>query len=228
MKNFLKKQRNAVAIVLYMALIAGVVYFIIMPLLSRINKVQDKIQEEKINQELKDQRINDLPKMQSQYENLQSNKSTLNILFEEKNAVELIEKLEKLSQETGNNIKISAKEKINPQKELPKSNEKKKAEEMTLADGLPSSDYLQMDLELYGEYNAAINFISKLENFEYYCDIIGIKMIQESESGNNKYANKDSFGVVNASPENEIQNLPEATNTKKIITNLEVVFYTKK
>lgn len=230
MKKFFQKQRELLAIVIYICFVVAIAYFIIMPLLSRINGVVDQIQEEKINQEIKKQSLTDLPKMQEQYENLQNNEKMVDVLFDRNNAVELIEKLEKLAQDSGNSIAISVQEK-EPTQEAPSKTKKKtnaaeKSAPDSIIDKLPSSEYMQMKLELKGEYNTAVDFIRKLENFEYYCDIIGIKM-QQSEKDNNRTANTGSFGAINANPIDNPENLSEKVISNNILTTIDVVFYTK-
>lgn len=230
MKNFFQKQRELLAVIIYIGFILAVVYFIIIPLLSRINGVQDQIQEEKINQEIKEQSLTDLPKMQEQYENLQNNEKMVDVLFDRNRAVELIEKMEKLAQESGNEITISVQEK-EPVKDVPskakkKTNDTEEKEPASIMENLPSSEYMQMKLELKGEFNTAVNFIHKLENFEYYCDIVGIKM-QQAEKSDKKIFNNESFGSINKSPAENPVDLLENIHPNNILTTIDVVFYTK-
>ena len=231
MKKFFQKQRELLAVIIYIGFVVAIIYFIVMPLLSRINGVSDQIQEEKINQEIKKQSLSDLPKMQEQYENLQNNEKMVDVLFDRNRAVELIEKMEKLAQESGNEITISVQEKElvqdAPSKTKKKTNAGEETSPVSIVEKLPSPEYMQMKLELKGEYNTAVNFIRKLENFEYYCDIIGIKM-QEIEKGNNRNSNTGSFGSINVSPVDNPENLSENVISNNIITTIDVVFYTKK
>ncbi|HPN54653.1 MAG TPA: hypothetical protein PLB52_01845 [Candidatus Moranbacteria bacterium] len=230
MKKIFQKQRELLAVIIYVGFILAIIYFIIMPLLSRINSVQDQIQEEKINQEIKEQSLADLPKMQEQYENLQNNEKMIDVLFDKNNAVELIEKLEKLAQDSGNVITISVQEK-EPAKDVSskarkKTNDTEEKKPVSIVENLPSSEYMQIKLELKGGFDTAVNFIHKLENFEYYCDIIGIKM-QQAEKGDKKISNTESFGSININSVENPEGLLENISSNNVVTTIDVVFYTK-
>ena len=230
MKKIFQKQRELLAVIIYVGFILAIIYFIIMPLLSRINSVQDQIQEEKINQEIKEQSLADLPKMQEQYENLQNNEKMIDVLFDKNNAVELIEKLEKLAQDSGNVITISVQEK-EPAKDVSskarkKTNDTEEKKPVSIVENLPSSEYMQIKLELKGGFDTAVNFIHKLENFEYYCDIIGIKM-QQAEKGDKKISNTESFGSININSVENPEGLLENISSNNVVTTIDVFFYTK-
>ena len=79
-----------------------------------------------------------------------------------------------------------------------------------------------MKITLAGNFNAIINFIRKLESFEYYGDITGIQIAQ-SESINSQPSKADPFSVENINVEKETENL----NPETLEASLDVVFYTK-
>ena len=228
MKNFLKKQREIVIIFIYVVIVAALIYFVILPFISKIKEVNNRIQEEGVKQDMTKQRLEELPKIRQQYDNLQKNEGLLDVFLNDDEAVVLIEKLEKLAQDSGNKIEISVQD-TQAQKNPAKAKDKQAAEN-TLISMLPSPDYLQMQIVLTGPYNKIINFIGKIESMEYYSDIIGIK-IKQSESDNNS---NDNFGSVNpfkpvlvaVSDEKPVEPIEPAE--KNIEAALNVVFYTKK
>lgn len=229
MKKFFQKQRETMAIFVYFVAIMAVVCFVSMPLLGGINKVRDQIQEEILKQEIIRQQLGELPKIQEQYEMLIKKESVVDVLFDKNNAVTLIEKLEGLAQSGNNKIEISVQDKPKSTQENKSSQSlsKKKDTEKELVEYLPSQDYLQMKITITGSYNSIVDFIKKLESFEYYCDITSIQ-IKQAESDNKQVAD---IGVANPFDSNhamENQEVVENIEDKKITADFDVVFYTKK
>jgi hypothetical protein len=226
MKNFLQKQKETVTVVIYICVIAGLVYFVIRPLLASINSVHDQIQEEGLKQEIVKQRLNDLPKIQDQYDMLQKNEGSIDILLDENNAVVLIERLETLAQDSGDKINITVQNQPE-QKNTQTPAGKKAAVDNSLTNSLPSSDYMQLKITLTGKYNSIVNFIYKLESFEYYCDITAIQ-IQPDKTSNTPIADSgvllNPFNVSGSATAAEKSIKDTAGN---IEASLDVVFYTK-
>jgi len=228
MKNFFQKQREAIVIASFFAIVAILAYFVIFPLLSNINSVEDKIQEEILKQEIVEQQIRDLPKLEEQYSFLLENEKNIDVLLDKNNAVVLIEKLEKLAQESGNKIEISVQEeqaqsaKLQTVQRNSAGLEEKDGKTKTIKDKLPSADYMQIKVVLDGNYNSIVNFIKKLESFEYYSDIVGIQ-IGQNESFDEKAMATDLFSSNDASGDKETEN----TNKEELEASLDIVFYTK-
>ncbi len=63
----------------------------------------------------------------------------------------------------------------------------------TVLGSLPSQEYLQMKIELKGDYNSIIKFIDFLENLEYYCDIVAIQMRNADSSEYNRRSELRTF-----------------------------------
>lgn len=216
MNNFLKKRREILAIFAYVALIAGLFYAVIFPLISKINDVNDRLQEETLKQESARQHLSELPKIQQQYEVIEKNATSLDVLLDKNNAVGLIETLEKLADETGNSITIS----VQDQSPAKSSAKAKNAQENTIVNSLPSQNYLQLKITLNGDFDRMGKFIKALESFEYYCDIIGIQIKDTKEedklSGGDPF---DSKSKQSAAAESKKSGDLEAV--------LDVVFYAK-
>ena len=221
MKKIFQKQREIITIFAYVGVVLVLVYFVILPIISKIEGVNDQIQEESIKQEIVKQQLGELPKIQQQYNNLQENEGLIDVLLNKDKAVVLIESLEKIAQNSGNKIEISL-QNSQLQKNVAVVTTKSNSDD-TLINALPSADYLQMQILLTGNYNKVIDFISRLENMEYYSDITGIEM-KQSEPSNN-------VGIISPF------NLSSTTSSKKISdqytpgdleATLDVVFYTKK
>ncbi|HAS00283.1 MAG: hypothetical protein US57_C0002G0023 [Candidatus Moranbacteria bacterium GW2011_GWC2_37_73] len=224
MKNFLHKQREIIAILAYVAVVVGIIYFAIFPLLGRISNINDEIQQEAMKQESVKLHIEQLPKIQKQYEALQASGDLMDVLLNKDKAVVLIERLEKLADSTGNEITIAVQQDTAPIKKTQTKTATTAAVEDTLVANLPSTDYLEMKISLNGSYNSIIEFIDLLEKFEYYADIIEIKI--NKEEANASTANSATVGMFSRS--SSVASKQSETPLKKgeLAASLGVVFYT--
>lgn len=227
MKDFFQKQREGITIFAYVGVVIGLVYFVILPLLGRVNGVQNQIQEENIKQEIKKQQINELPKMENQYNILSNSEKSIDVLLDKNDAVALIERLEKMADDSGDKISISIQDKIvaTEQKSVSASAKNKATTEDELIKNLPSTDYLQMKIIITGDYNAIVKFVRSLESFEYYCDIVAIQ-INKSDDNSNAANNGTLMNPFNSTNTNK--KVAILSNDNKLEASLDVVFYTKK
>lgn len=221
MKKIFQKQREIIIIFAYIVAVTMLVYFVVLPLLSKIEEANNQIQEESMKQEIIKQQLGELPKIQQQYDALQENEGSVDILLDKDNAVTLIEKLETLADNCGDKIEISV-QNSQLQKNIVVATIKTSTED-TLINALPSTDYLQMQIVLTGNYNEAIDFIRKLESMEYYSDITGIKIKQNEQTIDVGVANPFSSNSTT-----DVQKISDKSNLENIETTLNVVFYTKK
>lgn len=212
MENFIKKQREIIAVVAYIFFIAVLIYGIVLPVYGKIGEMKDRIQEEQIIQESKRKSLSELPVISSQFEKIE-NSTFLNSLLDRENAVGLIESLEKLASESGNEIAITAQEQTNTKNTSAKS---KKAQEKENIISLPNENYLQLKITLQGDFNTIVKFIKKLENFPYYNDIISMQIQKNTE----KRTDKNIFSPT------EGRDTIENTG-KDLEGSFDIVFYTK-
>ncbi len=232
MTKFLKNQRELVVLALFFVVIGGLGYFVIMPLLKSITLVRDGIQEEAIKQDIRRQKLNELPKIREQFAKINNQQNKIDILLSKDQAVVLIERLEKLSQDTGNTIVISINDGL--QQAANPALAKAGSATANLVESLPSNDYLKLTISLTGDYDGLFKFISGLETFEYYGDIIGINISHSTDSGLPSAAGAAPInGVLNPfnaqlTPGASSTNTAAKQNGSKLDTSLEVVFYTKK
>jgi hypothetical protein len=152
---------------------------------------------------------------------IKSDEDKMNVSLNRESAVILIEKLEKVSEETGNEIKIElVEEKVdNKNSGNLKKTDTKEAD--NLISSLPSDNYIKMRIKLSGEYINLLDFIKKLENMEYYSDIIYIKATKEQEKVSNQAPIASPFegeDLINK----EKTSIEEKS---KISSILEAVFY---
>lgn len=222
MNNFLRKQREIVAIIAYVAVIFLLVYFVVLLLIEKINEANYQIQEEGMKQEIARQHINDLPKIQKQYEELENSIDLTDVLLDENEAVALIERLEKTAKETENNIEIE----VQAQNDQKKSPAKTKAgAEVLLVDELPTQDYLQLKITLDGRYDSIVDFVRKIENFEYYCDITEVQ-INRSDDVSSARSGSEATNPFSFSVKKDEKDIAKDKNGP-LSSSLIVVFYKK-
>ncbi len=225
MKKFLKKQREFIAVALFLLALGMSTYFVVVPLLKKITLTRDEIEENKIKQEIKKQRLEELPKIAQRYTEVSSQQEKFDILLEKQQAVVLIERLESLAQDTNNKIQIVV---------VPSDTEPKKATSKTapkvvsLADALPKQEYLKLKITLAGDYGGAFKFIHGLESLDYYADTIEISM--GNITGNDQATSSASGGPDASSPFGaQVARNPElvVSDSGHLETVLTVVFYSK-
>jgi len=222
MKNFLNKQREIISLLAYAAIVASLVYLVILPLLVRIEDINNQIQEEAMNQESVRLHIEQLPRIQKQYETVINDVDLTNALLDKEKAVVLIEKLEKMAENTKNEITISVQESA-PAKKSSAKVVSPAAE--TLATGLPSQDYLQIKINLVGSYNSIVEFVARLEKFEYYSDIIAVQINKEDMS---KELNRNTSNVGMFSKPVLVgsEEISKSSANDSLSASLDTVFYT--
>lgn len=225
MKNFLNKQREFVALFGYVLLIGGLVYLVILPLIGKIDEIADQIQQEDMKQESVQLHIQQLPKIQKQYQALQSSNDLAGVLLDENRAVVLIEKLEKLAETTNNKITITVQEKV--EAPVKKTTKAAAQDSKTLMEDLPNANYLQMKINLIGGYDAVVDFIDQLEKFEYYADVVAIQIKKYDESTESKQSisNPGMFGGAPIVTSNGAVKLDKQA-TDALAASLDTVFYT--
>lgn len=230
MKNFLHKQREILTVLAYVGIVSVLVFFVILPLLDRIDRINDQMQEENARHESIENQIKDLPKIQKQYEDLQNNQDLSAVLFEKNEAVQLIERLEKLAEETGNIIDMSIQDTAPVAVDNKKTSSKTKNEtEKSLLEDLPNSNYLPIKIIISGDYNSIYKFTKSLELFEYYSDTISIQIIQSEKTKNEKSSSSLSFDAQNPfSAENSEESVEDKARELPLTATLETVFYTRK
>jgi Tfp pilus assembly protein PilO len=195
MKYFFKKYKIHLAIAIYLLIIGAASFFIARPMILGIREKNDEIQKNIADQESKKERLGKLPAFKKQFEEIGANEDKINIVLNNGNIVVLIEKLEKISEETGNKIKIDmAGDQTNK-----KTQSSSKKDDKSLANNLPSDSYIIMNITLTGNYENFLDFIRKIENMEYYSDILSIKITKgindNSSSATSPFIGSDSSGA---------------------------------
>lgn len=180
MKEVWKKYKLWIVLAGYLATLLLVVIFMIVPLKTKVSKSGEELQRTEIDNEMNRDKTAKIPEMEEQRGYFQENKSRLDGLLDSDEEVDFIRKLELLSEETGNKINLKI---DNP---LPKSeNKSRENDSESKKDGqtaenimsmLPYPDYVVFNISLEGTYEGFFNFIRKLENFEYYVNVVSLEL----------------------------------------------------
>lgn len=226
MRNFWKKYKEYIIIFLYLVFIWVLFDFVVKPLIQDIIDNADNIQKITLNHEIRKKRLEELPKLKEQFDFIQKEEGNIQVLISREQAVSLIEKLEKLSTDTQNEILMQ----IEEEPEKSKKNVENKKEK-TLIENLPSDKYLRIKIRVSGKFGNLVTFIQKLENLEYFSDVLSVQ-ISNNESGSFDQSSQMSqahsvaanpFINSNSSGQEESNEKQEA----KINSTLDVVFYLK-
>jgi hypothetical protein len=226
MKKFFKKQRELIAVALFFLAVGAMGYFVVAPLLKKIASIKNEIDENKIKQEIKKQRLEELPKIAQQYTSISSQQKKFDILLDKQQAVALIERLEGLAQDTNNKIQIVVQEDASAKKTAD-SKSKTAPKVPALIDTLPRKEYLKLRITLTGDYDGVFKFVHRLESLEYYADIIEINIGQVASNQTTSVA---SLGMDGSNPFNDQVAKEPALglgDPNQLATALIVVFYSK-
>ena len=222
MNDFLKKNKIYFLVATYSLVLVAVYFFTVNPLFSQIKNKNIEIQEKVANQESKKEKISKLPAFKSQFEKVKNNEEKIKIGADSNNMVLLLEKIEKISDETGNKVKIEIAEKgVKEKKQSSDSkDDSSKKEKAQITEKLPIDRYMTININLLGNYQNFVDFVRKLENLDYYSDIISIKISKESLKSfdSNPF---ESSGLESARKESE-----EVKD--QISSVISVVFYLEK
>jgi hypothetical protein len=173
MRNFLAKHKISISILVYLAVVVALFYFVAGKLFQSIEINNNLIQQIIIDQDNRKKRLGETGKLEEQYNMAVSYENLLGNLLTEDKAVKLIEDLEKIADDTGNKISIevqgSGKE-MEISKKAEKGEEKK---EGILAD-IPQSEYIELDIKIAGSFENFLKFIKKIESMSYYNDVVSI------------------------------------------------------
>jgi hypothetical protein len=228
MKNFFAKNKIAVTLSIYPLMLAALIIFVIMPYYNRVLESTNKIQETIVGEENKKKRLGELSKLSEQYDKVVKDEEKLLILIGEEKAVEVIERIERVAQETGNEViieVISADEKAKATKGKSSDGEEK---EQSIYDDLPSDSYLKFKAKLKGDYNDLLNFIEKIENLEYYADITDFQMESVIDPLTNKVKEAQSDSSTAENQKSEEEDAQETVPEKNIVnSSVTIIFYLK-
>lgn len=223
MKDFWRKHKISVALAVYALAVVLFAYFLIFPLVSKIQTSSDEIQKNIIDSEILKERVNRIPEMRQIFRKYSD--SNLEVVLSAEEKLDFIKKVEKLADETNNKMRIDIEKETD--KKLAKST-KKDGEEKGIMESLPSDNYMSINFILRGDYSGLINFLHKLENLGYYVNVVALnsKKITINEDSDGKIRD-DIFSAVGDVYGSQPQDTHSSAG-ESLETTIEVAVYLKK
>lgn len=167
MKNIWKKYREIVVILAYVLLLGILFYFAIRPLFASISQNIEKIQQGTVEQERRIGKMKEAASLEKQAEIIQKEAENMQVLSGRDQIVTLLELIEKIGEETGNEIKIEVSDETAVKAEKGGKD---------LISQLPTDKYIKMKITISGKYNNFANFVRKIESMQYWSDIVSLRI----------------------------------------------------
>lgn len=214
MKDFWKKYNIWITIAGFLLLIVVAWIFALVPIRKSIESNSDEAQRKIIDGEMYVERVSKISEMEKTRALLAENESNLRVFLDKNSEVDFIKKIEDIAAETGNKVSLKIEDESAAPKTKAAANKKNEDE---IKKGLPKMEYLSMSISLEGNYEQAMNFLHKIENMNYYVDVLSISMNKSAvEAVVDPFsAEKAKAGVI-------------ATASEVIKSDLDVIVYLEK
>ncbi len=198
MKKFWRKNSIWVSVLGFIIIAVMLFVFAALPLVDKIKTTSDAIEKKELDNEIDQQRMQQLPAIEKNYALFQSKENDLNVLLDSDDAVDFIKAMETLAQNTGNAIQFQVNDQSNSAGDSSTSNAIPKDD---IRNKLPYANYLSLQITLQGDYPSFVKFLTKLENSDYYTDVFSINMTKNNASNDAAQAsgNFDPFAAASVS-----------------------------
>lgn len=219
-KNIWKENKTVIIILAYIVAVAAAAFFLFFPLVKSIYSASDKIQESIIDRKIEEDRLSQLPQMESDWSNYEAKKESLNVILSQENEIEFIESIESIANKSGCVINLSIGEKAdqNEIKKIKKVGIEKNKDEKGILESISNTNFFPVQINLKGDYDGIVNFIHMLENSWIYANIITIQISKELV----KSENNTSTNIFSKAEESKDENKKEILNV-----SLNVIVYIK-
>lgn len=224
-KNIWRKYKEYILVLIYLAILFALFYFVIGPLIRGIDYNANLIQEKITIQENFKRKLGMISKNEEQIRKIEKDESKMEVFISRDDEIALIEKIEKISEETDNKITIEAVD----DKNIANAKAKVKAKEENKDDlkvNIDNNDYVKFRITVLGKYNNFVNFVKKIENMEYWSDIVSLKV---------SYREPDKNPISQENPDDSnklFDTIREETNIaldeRTARSTLDVIFYLDK
>ncbi len=222
MKSFWKKNSIWISIAGFAAFLGLLFFFAAVPFVNKIKSTSDAIEKKKLDNEINQQRMQQLPSIEQNYALFQKKENDLNVLLDSNSAVDFIKEMETLAQNTGNSIQF----KVDDQSDSASGAAAKNIPKDDIRNKLPYADYLQMQITLAGDYPSFVKFLDKLENADYYVNVIGVNLAKNNAGDANQPAGSfDPFAASTVSLPSDKNNNAQVS---ELNSTIDLVIYLKK
>jgi hypothetical protein len=237
MTKFFEKYKLWVSLSLCALCVAALAWFLVLPVIRKINGTTDAIQEKLIDSQLTRSRISQIPDMETAQKLFQDKTADFNVILDENNEVDFIQKMEAIADQTGNKIELKIADNQNSSQapvqpapddqataDQPAAPAAKKVDPADIMANLPYGKYIVVQINLEGNYQQLLEFIHKLENLDYYVNIISVDAVKTTQDQDNQ-----NLPPTNANPFGSGPSAPKPAPAKEIIkSTISIVAYLKK
>lgn len=221
MKEIWKKHKLIIVIIVYALALVAIVFFLALPLISKIKNTSNEIQQKIVDQEIEKSRIGQLPKMEESWGIIQTKKDKIEVILDKESEVSFIENIDSIATRSGNIVDLKIGENSNARDVAKiKAKNDTKSSEKGMLDEINYLNFFPIQINLKGDYISLVNFIHLLENSHFYVNIISIdskKQLDDSEKSNGAI-----FDI------SKVKNKEDIVKKEIIVTNINAIVYTKK
>ena len=179
MKNIWRKYKEYILVLIYIAILFALFYFVIKPMVKGIDYNANLIQEKITIQDSFKRKLGMISTNKEQIGAIEKDESKMGVLMSRDQEVTLIERIEKMAEETDNKISIEIVDDKSANSSAKTKTASTKAKEENKDDlkiNTGNNDYVKFRITVTGEYNDLVGFIKKIENMEYWSDIISLQV----------------------------------------------------
>ena len=221
-KNIWIKYKEYILVLIYIAILFALFCFIIRPLVQRIDYNANLIQEKITTHENFKKKLKMLSTNEEQIQAIEKDESKMKVFISKDQEITLIEKIEKIAEETGNGISIEAVDDKNTISKAKISSSKAKEESKdNLKINTDNNDFVKFRITISGKYTNSVNFIRKIENMEYWSDIISL-VVSYKEPSKTPATEETLIGSIEMNEAEEKIDLMEKGTASSVI---EIIFY---
>lgn len=217
-----RKIRKIMAILIFLALIAGTYVFVAEKIIAKIKARKNQIQEIIAIQEYQRKRMAEIPNMKDDFEMAERSEEKLSSFLDKNNAVDFIQEIESLSEGANSRVAIEV-----VQAEAPAKG-KATAKDSGIIGSLPFKDYLQFRIKTAGSFLDLVKFINRLENSMYYADVVSIQINANPEAEREKEKeNQESINPFVSRNKANSSDEKSSPISEEVISSIGVVVYTQ-
>lgn len=222
MKIILAKYKDEIVVIIFGLAFFAAIYFMFVPIISKLRGTSDEIQKKIIDQQIEEARLGNLTQMKDELAKYEKQKSSVAVILEAGSEASFIESLESMAASTGNSVSLKISEASKEASGKASGSDKKKA--ANILTELTYKKYFPIEVNLKGNYQSFINFLHKLENSQYYANVISLN-IKKSARDNQSAASSGASEIFSSSPSSSSDN--SFNESEKLDTSINIIVYTK-
>lgn len=212
-------------VAVFLAIVTALLYFVVLPMRQNVFDSADNLKKNKVDNEMDAARVSKIPEMEKVHAVIAEKKNNLNVVLENNSELLLIEELESLAGESGNEIslQVEAVSSDDATKKVPAktAKDKKDAGEKIEVFDIPR---LIAHISLSGRYEQMLDFLNKLENMNYTASVVALDLKKEVAK-EDKIAVADGVSNIGGSGVPQVKAI--AVEKEILKSNIDVVVYLK-